>query len=332
MKFDENLTQIEKNWLKKASKLNKTIVLPEGAYSKRIFEAGMYCAKNNIAKIVFLKRNDNDFLGVDIENEKNVKVVDIRHSNLIPVVASALHIKRQEKGLTLKEAYELVKDPIYFATMMVELSLVDGSVCGAECSSKDTFKPAFQIIKGKDGSKVSSCFIMIPQNEKQPGPFVLSDCGININPDAQLLSEIGKQSANSYKQFLGENPKVAFLSYSTKGSGVGEEVDKIKEVIKILDKETLDFCYDGELQLDSAVVPEVAKLKNPNGKIMGDANVLVFPDLNSGNIGYKIMQRFGNYKAIGPIVQGLNKPVNDVSRGATMDEIVLTIAITCLQN
>ena len=333
MDFSVNFSKIEKDWIKKAVKLDKTIVLPEARISDRVLQAGMYCADNNIAKVVFLKKGDGDFAGLDLEKHDNVRVVDMRVSNLVPVLASALHIKRQEKGLTLKDAYELMKDPIWFATMMVELSLVDGSVSGAECTSAETFKPAFQVIKGRGGANVSSFFIMLPEKKNEfARPYVLADCAINLNPTAKELAQIGKQSAVSYKEFLGDKPKVAFLSYSTKGSGQGEQVDKIKQVIEILNAETLDFCYDGELQLDSAVVPTVAKLKNPKGKIQGDANVLIFPDLQSGNIGYKLMQRFGGYKAIGPIVQGLNKPINDVSRGASVDEIVLTIALTCLQN
>ncbi len=334
MNFEPKFNEIEKKWLSKAKKANKTIVLPEAAYSKRIIQAGLYCAQNKIANIVLLTDDENAFKGYNLKNYNNVRVVNYKTHELLPVLANGLHVIRKEKGVTLQDAYELLKSPIYFATMMVELGLVDGSVCGAECASKDTFKPAFQIIKGKQNKQVSSFFIMLPTSNcgKHIRPYVLSDCGININPDSDLLAEIAIQSANSFKQFIGEEAKVALLSYSTKGSGVGEQVDKIKHTIEILNKQTLDFCYDGELQLDCAVDAEVAKLKNPNGKIMGDANTLIFPDLQSGNIGYKLMQRFGGFKAIGPIVQGLNKPVNDVSRGASVDEIVLTIALTCLQS
>lgn len=333
MDFSENFSKIEKDWIKKATKLNKTIVLPEARISERVLKAGLYCAENNIANIVFLKNNDNDFEVLDLEKNSNIKVVDMRFSNLVPLLANALHIKRQDKGLSLKDAYELVKDPIWFATMMVELSLVDGSVSGAECTSAETFKPAFQVIKGRNGANVSSFFIMLPEIKNDYSrPYLLADCAINLNPSSGELVQIAKQSVDSYRQFVGKNPRVAFLSYSTKGSGQGEQIDKIKKVIEILNAETLDFCYDGELQLDSAVVPSVAKLKNPKGEIQGDANILIFPDLQSGNIGYKLMQRFGGYKAIGPIVQGLNKPINDISRGASVDEIVLTIALTCLQN
>lgn len=331
MDYIKNFGKLELSWINSAIKLNKTIVLPEANKSERVFNAGLYCAKNNIANIVFLSTSEKDFKNCGLEKAKNIKVVNIHKSELLPVLANALFIKRQEKGLTLAKAYELLKNPIYFATMMVELGLVDGSVSGAECASKDTFKPAFEIIKGKQGEKVSSFFIMIANDDKKKA-FLLSDCAINLNPDANLLALIAKQSASSFIKFVKQEPRVALLSYSTKGSGEGEQVDKVAKSISILNKEILDFCYDGELQLDCAVVPEVANLKNPNGKIKGDANVLIFPDLQSGNIGYKIMQRFGNFKAIGPIMQGLNKPINDISRGANVEEIVLTIAITCLQN
>ncbi len=332
MDFNPKFSPIEKKWLASAKKLHKTIVLPEASFSPRILKAGLYCAQNNIADIVLLTDKDGAFKKYNLSDYPNVKVVNYVTHEIKDLLANALYVKRKEKGVTLEGAFDLLKSPIYFATMMVELGLVDGSVCGAECASKDTFKPAFQIIKGKNAKQVSSFFIMLPTAKNEYAkPYLLSDCAINLNPDANLLADIAVESALSYKTLLGDEPKVALLSYSTKGSGNGEEVDKIKQSIEILNQQSLDFLYDGELQLDCAVDISVANLKNPKGKIKGDANVLIFPDLQSGNIGYKIMQRFGGYKAIGPIVQGLNKPINDVSRGATEEEIILTIAFTCIQ-
>jgi len=223
---------------------------------------------------------------------------------------------------------------VYFGTMMVDLSLADGLVAGAEISTAETFKPAFQIIKGKTKeTKVSSFFVMVRELEGKEQVYILSDCGINIDPSKEEIAEIAKLSAESAKAigFI-DNPKVALLSYSTKGSAEGDDAIKMREAKAILDLQKVDFIYDGEMQLDSAIVPSVAQLKAPDSPIKGDANVFVFPNLSAGNIGYKLMQRFGGFKAFGPIAQGMRKPINDVSRGANVNDIVQAIAITVLQD
>ena len=212
---------------------------------------------------------------------------------------------------------------------MVDLGLVDGMVAGAEAPSKDVFGAAFKTVKAKTG-KASSFFVMIPKNEEDKA-YVLSDCGVMLNPTSEELADIAEQSADSYRKFVGGEPKVAMLSYSSLGSADGESAEKVREAVKMLNDKKVDFIYDGEIQLDASIVPEVASKKCPNSPLKGDANVLIFPDLQSGNIGYKLMQRFGGFKAVGPIIQGLNKPVNDLSRGTTVDEIVLSTAITILQ-
>lgn len=320
----------ETKWLNSAKKLKGTIVLPEAGMSDKIVNAGLYCAKNNICDVVFLVQSDDDLKKYNLQTYQNIRVVNIHTHEMTEMLANALYVIRKDKGITLDDAKKLLQDPVYYATMMVDLGLVDGSVSGICVPSKDTFKPAFQIIKCRPNKKASSFFIMLKDGSREK--YLLSDCAIMENPSSEELADIAIDSANSFRTFLGDDPRVALLSYSTKGSGVGESADKIRKTVSIMNAKSLDFKYDGELQLDSAICSDVSKVKCPDSCVGGRANVLVFPDLNSGNIGYKIMQRFGGYKAIGPIVQGLNKPVNDLSRGANESEIVTTIAITILQS
>ena len=326
-----NLTKLENLWLQKASSLRKTIVLPEAGFSDRVLQAGLYSAENKIAKIVLLKSTEEELKG--IENSEYLRVVNVKTDEMKEMLASALYEKRKDKGLTLEDANKLVENPVYFGTVMVDLGLADGLVAGAEISTAETFKPAFQIIKGKTKeTKVSSFFVMIRESAEKDETYILSDCGINIDPTREEIVEIAKLSAVSARTIgMIDNPKVALLSYSTLGSAEGDDAIKMREAKAILDTQNVDFVYDGEMQLDSAIVPSVAKLKAPKSQIQGDASVLVFPNLSAGNIGYKLMQRFGGFKAIGPISQGMRKPINDVSRGANVNDIVQAIAITALQ-
>ena len=330
----ENSTNIENLWLEKSKELGKTIVLPEAGFSERIVNAGLICAKEKIAKIVLLVDNDKALDSYDIVQNDYLKVVNVKTHEMREMLVSALYEKRKDKGLTLESAGDLIDNPVYFGTMMVDLGLADGLVAGAEISTAETFKPAFQIIKGKTKeTKVSSFFVMVRERDNKEEIFILSDCGINIDPTKEEIVEIAKLSAISAREIgLIENPKVALLSYSTLGSAEGDDAIKMREAKAMLDEQNVDFIYDGEMQLDSAIVPSVAKLKAPNSSIQGDANVLVFPNLSAGNIGYKLMQRFGGFKAFGPIAQGMRKPINDVSRGANVNDIVQAIAITVLQN
>ena len=330
----ENSTKIEKLWLEKGKELGKTIVLPEAGFSERIVNAGIICANEKIAKIVLLVEDDNTLAKYDIAESEYLKVVNIKTHEMREMLVSALYEKRKDKGLTMDGANGLIDNPVYFGTMMVELGLADGLVAGAEISTAETFKPAFQIIKGKTkDTKVSSFFVMVRDTGDKEEVFILSDCGINIDPTKEEIVEIAKLSAISAREIgLIENPKVALLSYSTLGSAEGDDAIKMREAKTMLDAQDLDFAYDGEMQLDAAIVPSVAKLKAPNSPIQGDANVLVFPNLSAGNIGYKLMQRFCGFKAFGPIAQGMRKPINDVSRGANVNDIVQAIAITVLQN
>ncbi len=326
MKKTKTLSEI---WRQKASSNLKTIVLPEAGFSERVTLAGLKCAEQKIAKIILLTDDEKKLERYNIVENEYLKIVNISTHEIGQMLSSALFEKRKEKGLTLEDAVKLIANPVYFGTMMVDLGLADGLVAGAEIATAETFKPAFQIIKGKTKeTKISSFFVMTRDNET----YILSDCGVNINPTAEEIVEIAKLSAESARTIgLIDNPKVALLSYSTLGSAEGDDAVKMREAKAMLDQMNVDFVYDGEMQLDSAIVPSVAKLKAPNSPIQGDANVLVFPNLSAGNIGYKIMQRFGGFQAVGPIAQGMRKPINDVSRGATVDDIVEAIAITALQ-
>lgn len=326
MKKPKTLSEI---WRQKASSSLKTIVLPEAGFSERVTLAGLKCAEQKIAKIILLTDDEKKLERYNIVENDNLKIVNISTHEIGQMLSSALFEKRKEKGLTLEDAVKLIANPVYFGTMMVDLGLADGLVAGAEIATAETFKPAFQIIKGKTKeTKISSFFVMTRDSET----YILSDCGVNINPTAEEIVEIAKLSAESARTIgLIDNPKVALLSYSTLGSAEGDDAVKMRNAKVMLDKMNVDFVYDGEMQLDSAIVPSVAKLKAPNSPIQGDANVLVFPNLSAGNIGYKIMQRFGGFQAVGPIAQGMRKPINDVSRGATVDDIVEAIAITALQ-
>ena len=327
-------TQIEARWLEKAREAGRTIVLPEAGFSERITLAGIRCAEEKVAKIVLLVKDDSELAGYNIQESEFLKVVNVNTHEMRPMLVSALYEKRKDKGMTMETAEKLISDPVYFGTMMVDLSLAHGLVAGAEISTAETFKPAFQIIKGKTKeTKISSFFVMVREFEGEEQVYVLSDCGINIDPTVDEIVEIAKFSAESARAVAGiDNPKVALLSYSTKGSAEGEDALKMREAKAILDTQSVDFIYDGEMQLDAAIVPSVAALKAKGSPIQGDANVLVFPNLSAGNIGYKLMQRFGGFMAVGPIAQGMRKPINDVSRGATVNDIVQAVAITVLQD
>ena len=327
-------TKLEKNWLTKAKEIGATIVLPEAYFSERVVLAGIESAKQKIAKIIFLVDNDNALVNYDMEGVEDSKIVNIHTSDIRPMLVEALVTLRKDKGMTTELAEDTLNDSVYFGTMMVELGLADGLVAGAEIATAKTFKPAFQIIKSKDKStKVSSFFVMIRDGEGDNDEvYVLSDCGVNIAPDANDVASFAIQSAETCEKLCGMEPKVALLCYSTKGSAEGDCALKMREATEILRNKNVCFDFDGEMQLDAAIVPEVAKLKCKDSKVGGKANVLIFTNLESGNIGYKLMQRFGGFKAIGPIAQGMRKPINDISRGANVEEIVEAIAITGIQS
>ena len=324
--------------IKNRAKSNiKTIILPE-AEDIRILEATSKILEEGFAKIVLVgdkekikqKAKENN-----IEISK-ARIVDIETSNKKEEYTNKLYEIRKNKGLTLEEAAKLISEPIYFGMLMLkdENEEADGLVSGAAHSTADTLRPALQILKTKPGTKLVSAFfaMCVPNCEYgENGTFIFADSGLNQNPTADELSEIAISSAESFKTLVQKEPKVAMLSYSTYGSAKSELTEKVIEATKLVREKNKDLLVDGELQLDSAIVPEIAKSKAPGSPIGGNANVLVFPDLNAGNIGFKLVQRLAKAEAYGPLCQGIAMPVNDLSRGCSADDIVGVVAITAVQ-
>lgn len=318
----------------RAKKEIKTIVLPE-AEDARVLEATAIILKEKFAKVILIgdtekilnKANENN---LDISN---IKIINPSESEKYDEYVNLLVELRKNKGMTEEEAKKLVLDPVYYGMLMVKKGEADGLVSGAIHSTADTLRPALQILRTKEGTKlVSAFFVMVVPNCKYgDGTFVFADCGLNPNPNVDELEQIAVSSAKSYEQLVEKQAKVAMLSYSTYGSAKSELTEKTIEATKLIKTNNPDLLVDGELQLDAAIVPEVAKSKAPESNVAGQANVLVFPDLNAGNIGYKLVQRLGNAEAYGPLCQGIAKPVNDLSRGCSSKDIVGVIAITALQ-
>lgn len=323
----------------KAAKLKKTIVLCEGE-DKRVVEAAALITKEGIAKIVLIGNEaECKKIAPDVDL-KGVTLIDPLTSEKTAGYAKILYEARKSKGMTEEQAAEQAKDRTMFGALMLKAGDVDGYVSGACHSTANTLRPGLQIVKTAAGIKtVSSCFIMIAPDKSNPynpdGVAVFADCAINIEPTAEQLADIAITSAKTAKDIAGIEPKVAMLSFSTKGSGNDDKftqtVPKVQQATALAKETAPELALDGEFQFDAAVAPEVGKLKAPDSKVAGHANVFVFPNINAGNIGYKIAQRFGGYMAIGPICQGFAKPLNDLSRGCSVDDIVATVAVTALQ-
>lgn len=322
--------------IKERAKQNlKTIVLPEAA-DIRTLKAADIVLREGFAQIVLIGNKDEIIIlaqqnGLNIEN---TKIEDPENSEKTNEYAEKLYELRKHKGMTIEEAKKLVIDPVYYGMMMVKLNEADGLVSGAIHSTADTLRPALQILKTKPGTKLVSAFFLmeVPNCEYgENGMFIFADCGLNQHPNEEELAEIAYSSSKSLKSLTGVDPKVAMLSYSTYGSAKAEEIDKVVNATKIAKENHPELVIDGELQLDSAIVPEVAKLKAPESILQGKANVLIFPDLNAGNIGYKLVQRLAKANAYGPICQGIAKPVNDLSRGCSAEDIAGVVAITAVQ-
>lgn len=321
------------NIIERAKENKKRIVLPE-SMDMRVLQAASKASLDEIADII-LVGNKKDFLGKLVENDidiSKVTVIDPREDENRKKYIELLYGARASKGMTMPEAEKLIDNYTYFATMMVREGDADGMVSGACHSTSDTLRPALQVIKGKQpGDTISAFFLMeIPSSPYKPA-YIFSDCGLIEFPTEEQLVDIAIAANDSYKNLIGGTPKVAMLSYSTKGSAKSESIDKINRVIESVKQKRPDIIIDGELQVDSAIDKTVAAQKTNGSPVAGDANVLIFPDLNSGNIGYKLVQRFGRAKAYGPITQGLARPVNDLSRGCNVDDIVGAIAITSVQ-
>lgn len=321
----------------RARKEIKTIVLPE-AEDIRTLKATEMALKEKYANIILIG-NKEEVLRKAEENNINIKeaqIVEPKTNQNYEKYSNLLYELRKAKGMTIEKAKELVLDPVYFGMLMVkdEETKADGLVSGAIHSTADTLRPALQILKTAPDTKlVSAFFIMVVPNCEygSNGTFIFGDAGLNANPNPEELSEIAISSSKSFEQLVGQEPKVAMLSYSTYGSAKSELTEKVIEATRLVKEKIPELKVDGELQLDAAIIPEVATSKAPGSDIAGKANVLIFPDLNAGNIGYKLVQRLAKAEAYGPLCQGISKPVNDLSRGCNYKDIAGVIAITAVQ-
>ncbi len=312
----------------------KTIVLPE-SMDRRVLEAAATALKEDIANIILI--------GSDEEIAKNGEGLDLSKAVTVDPATSPdtqsyvdLFVElRKAKGLTEEEARKLIlEDYMFLACLMVKAGKADGVVSGACHSTANTLRPALQIVKTKPGTKlVSAFFVMVVPNCDlgENGTFVFGDCGLNQNPNPEELAAIAVSSAESFKALVGAEPKVALLSHSSKGSAKHADVDKVAEATKIAKEMAPQFKIDGELQADASMVPSVGASKAPGSDVAGSANVLIFPDLDAGNIGYKLVERLAKAEAYGPMTQGIAKPINDLSRGCKAEDIVGVIAITAVQ-
>lgn len=315
--------------MKNRAKLNiKKIVLPE-TMDERVIDAALRVRDEGFAKLILIGNPCKD---IDLTN---IEVIIPETSELTDMLANELYLLRKEKGMTLEQAKELLlNDYMYYACMLVKQGYADGVVSGACHSTANTLRPSLQIIKTKPNiSLVSAFFLMVVPNCEfgENGTFIFADSGLEQNPTPGRLATIAGCSAQSFELLVQKQPKVAMLSHSTKGSAKHADVDKVVEATKIAKELYPQYLIDGELQLDAAIVPEVAASKAPNSEVAGNANVLVFPDLDAGNIGYKLVQRLAKAEAYGPITQGIAAPINDLSRGCSVEDIVGVIAITCVQ-
>lgn len=324
------------NRIKERAKNNiKTIVLPESE-DIRTLQATEIIEKEGFAKVILIGDENEIKKTCDKNNISiNSKIINPNNFNDFDILANSFYELRKNKGMTIEEAISTLKNNyLYFGCMLVKLGYADGQVSGACHSSADTLRPALQILKTKDSSSIaSSFFLMDVPNCKygENGVFIYSDCGMIQNPTSEELAEIAYQSSNTFKLLVETDAKVAFLSHSTLGTSKCEDTNKVIKAVEIAKNKYKDLNCDGEFQLDTAIIPEVAERKAPNSKIAGHANVLIFPDLDAGNIAYKITERLAHADAYGPITQGLNKPVNDLSRGCKIEDIVGAVAITSIQ-
>ena len=318
----------------RAKKDKKRIVLPESMDS-RVMEAASRAISEGIADIIIVGTPDEineSSKGFDISG---ATIINPYESELTEELTNLLVELRKSKGLTYDDAKKmLLEDYMYYACMLVKTGRADGVVSGACHSTSNTLRPALQIIKTKPGVMlVSAFFLMVVPNCEygSNGTFIFGDCGLEQNPTPEKLAAIAASSAESFKLLVGEEPVVAMLSHSTMGSASHADVDKVVQGVKIAKEMYPEYKIDGELQLDAAIVPSVASSKAPNSEVAGHANVLIFPDLDAGNIGYKLVQRLAKAEAYGPITQGIASPINDLSRGCSSDDIVGVIAITAVQ-
>ncbi|MDR2546275.1 MAG: phosphate acetyltransferase [Lachnospiraceae bacterium] len=320
----------------KARANRKTIVLPETT-DKRTLIAAAHIIDENIADIIMVGneekvRDGAVWLEIDLDG---VTIINPEMNDVTEDYTELLYRARKDKGMTRELAREtLLNDPVTFGVMMVKADHADGMVAGACHSTAQTLRPALQLLKTAPGAKlISTFFLMCCPNSTHgaDGTLLFADCGLIQNPSAADLAAIADTSAQSFRNLVGTKPIIAMLSHSTKGSAEHELVDKVIEATRIAKEEYPHLTLDGELQVDAALVPSIAKTKSPGSEVAGKANILIFPDLDSGNIAYKLVQRLGNAEAYGPILQGIAKPVNDLSRGCSWEDIVGVVALTAVQ-
>ena len=317
----------------RAKQDKKTIVLAEGEELRTVQAADMIL-KEGIANVILLGNEDKIkslAVGLDISG---ATIINPETADNLQEFADKFYEMRKAKGMTPEKALETMKNPLYYGVMMVKLDMADGQVAGAVNATANVLRPCLQILKTAPGTKLVSAFfvMVVPDCEYgYNGTFIYADSGLNENPDADAVSEIAISSAASFETLVEADPVIAMLSYSTYGSAKSELVDKMQLATKLAKEKRPDLKLDGELQADAAIIPAIGQSKAPGSEIAGHANVLVFPDLNCGNIAYKLTQRLAKAEAYGPITQGIAKPVNDLSRGCSAEDIVGVCAIPCVQ-
>lgn len=320
--------ELLKSIKERAGRRKKTVVLPE-SHDERVLKAAEILIKENVASVITIGNEDKvresaKNLGVDLIG---VRIIDVEKSDKLSDFANIFYNLRKHKGVTIEQARETLKRDLFFGAMMVRENMADGFVAGSTASSADVMRAAIQCVGMPEGISIVSSFFLMIFPEKV---YSFGDCAVVPNPDANQLADIAVTTADNHRKLTGEEPYVAMLSFSTKGSAKHELIDKVLEATKIAKSKRPDLNIDGELQFDAAVIDSIGKKKAPGSDVAGRANVLIFPDLQAGNIGYKIAQRLGKAKAVGPVVQGLKKPLFDLSRGCSVDDIANTAAIALL--